>query len=48
MSYKDILEKANAAYIRETETRALAVQTEALDKLLAEKDLLPEDRKSVV
>ncbi len=44
MSYKDILEKANAAYIRETETRALAVQTEALDKLLAEKDLLPDYR----
>ncbi|MDE6356712.1 MAG: hypothetical protein K2L67_05655 [Clostridia bacterium] len=44
MSYKDVIEKANAAYIRETETRALAVQTEALDNLLAEKDLLPDFR----
>lgn len=44
MSYKDVIEKANAAYIRETETRALAVQTEALDNLLNEKDLLPDFR----
>ncbi len=44
MSYKDVLEKANAAYIRETETRPLAVQTEAIDNLLAQKDLLPEYR----
>jgi len=44
MSYKDVLEKANAAYIRETETRPLAVQTEAIDNLLSQKDLLPEYR----